>query len=296
MKKLLTTIILSLLVFSGCSSTPTTPQKIQIITTIAPLFSLTSQLTQGIAQVHNLIPSGASIHDWEPTPQDIKLVSNADLIVINGLGLEEFIEDLISSSAAKSPILTTTKDLANLIPDEHNNSNPHVWLSPKIALQQTEAIYKELKRLYFSETELITLETNWQQTKESLINLDQTLQETFQQTPHANFLTFHNAYSYLFTQYNLNENYQGSLEEFPGRTPSPQELANIIKTIQAKDVHILFTETQFSPILAKTLSQDYDLIIKEINPLGKNELNGYQENLLKISETITQSFNESNEK
>ena len=82
------------LVLAGCSQTMTKEQdKLSVITTFPPLYSHVTKIAGEHANITNLVPAGVSVHTWQPTPKDIVALETTDLIVANGLGLEEFLHD-----------------------------------------------------------------------------------------------------------------------------------------------------------------------------------------------------------
>lgn len=304
-KKVISIFLLSLLIIGCSTSNPENSQsenKLKIVTTIAPYHSLVSQLTTPFAEVYNLVPSGSSVHNWEPTPQDIKHLNQADLIIANGLELEHFLEDLVIDSALQSKIiyvaetLPKTDLLANEEKHEHEHNSefdPHVWLSPKITINITDKLYKNIEPLLKTTYDQEQLNNNLISLKGSLTTLDLETSQLFENTSLKNFLTFHNAHNYFFTNYNLKDYHQGSIEEFPGQEPTPQELAKLVKEIQTKKIEIIFTEPQFSPKLANTLSNDYNLTISSLDPLGLTTEN-YQTTIKNITNSLIQASKNAN--
>lgn len=311
MKKLF--ILLTTFILTSCTAPQNLSESedVQVLTTIPPLYSLTKQLTQNTpTQVANLVPAGTSVHTFQLKPSDAKNIANADLIIINGLELEHFLEDAFEGTEGE--IIDTSKGI-NLIENEHEDHDveesddegleehgignteyeddhdveesdedghhhgahdPHIWLNPNNAVIQATTIANVLIKKDPSRSKIYL--DNLQNLKTQLLELDGDIQERIRNLQVDNYIVFHNAYSYFEKQYNIAPS--ASIEEFPGDEPSAQYVKNVISIIKDEDVKAIFTEPQFSPQLVTRLSNDYNLKVASLDPLGNSiDINGYFE-------------------
>ncbi|MCL2924437.1 MAG: zinc ABC transporter substrate-binding protein, partial [Trichodesmium sp. MAG_R04] len=126
----------------------------KIIATFLPIYMFTKAVTGETGEIELLIPAGADPHEYQATPENARAIAKADILVKNGLGLEEFLEKLVN--AASNPQLQEIDASKNIKPIEedendhhdhdhdhdhgHEQGNPHVWLDPVLAQQQVKNI------------------------------------------------------------------------------------------------------------------------------------------------------------
>ncbi|MBM3789315.1 MAG: zinc ABC transporter substrate-binding protein, partial [Acidobacteria bacterium] len=136
---------------AGCGSRPEESRgemPFRVMVSIPPLADFAAQVGGARVRVETLVPPGASPHTYELIPSQLHDVSRARLLVLNGLGLEYWAQSLISAAGNPDLIVVTTSDGLEVLsgdPDEPGG-NPHVWLSPRNAVHQVEAIRDALVR------------------------------------------------------------------------------------------------------------------------------------------------------
>jgi zinc/manganese transport system substrate-binding protein len=126
------------------ASSPQNQQNTRIIATFLPIYMFTRGVTGDDARVDILISPGAEVHDRQATPGNVRQLSQADVLVKNGLGMEEFLEQLIANAGNPELKQIDSSQGIEAIEDEHNDGhgysheegNPHVWLDPVSAQQQ----------------------------------------------------------------------------------------------------------------------------------------------------------------
>lgn len=271
--------LLSIILFtlSACSISKFAPteeaQSLKIVTTIAPLYSLTANIIDGVANVelNNLLAPGFSEHTVSLTPKAAKNLNQADIIIINGLSLEVFLEKILNELPGK--IIDTSKNVpllkvSNLESSSDNlgQFDAHIWLSPRNAKIQAENIATALINADPLNASLYS--KNLQSLKSQLDNLNAEVLDSLKQLDIQPYIVFHDAYQYFEQNFNIKST--AFLEEFPGKEPSAQYLASLIDIIKKNKVQAIFVEPQFSPKLAQTLAQDYGLKIGQFDPLGQD--------------------------
>jgi len=306
-------LIASLLV--GCANNTTgkpaainekTEEKLRVVTTFAPLYSFTVNVAGDAALVENLVPVGTSIHTFQAKPSDIKKLAQADVLITNGVGLEEFLSDIIEAASNPNLLIIDTSKGINILDalepegdelgheeeDEehgHEEGDPHIWLSPKNAIRQVEAIRDALVKADSSNTK--TYEKNAATYIEHLEQLDAEIAERLGKAEKKNYMVFHNAYQYFEEEYGMKS--AAVIEKFPGKEPSPRYLKELIDLINNRDVRIVFTEPQFSPKLVNTLKQELGIYVGELDPIGSElSKDGYEKTMRDNLEAFLRAFAE----
>ncbi|MBD2365090.1 zinc ABC transporter substrate-binding protein [Anabaena minutissima FACHB-250] len=279
------------------TSTPQSPQaqeaastpvaqtpKTKVVTTFLPIYLFTKAVAGDAAEVDILVPPGTEIHDYQATPDNVKAIATADVLVKNGLGLEEFLENTIknaqnsklkqidASAGIKplneiSPVVKATKGEKDHDHDhDHAEGNPHVWLDPVLVKQQVTNIRDGL--IASDPANKATYEANASAYIQELENLNTEFQQTLQKTPNCTFVTFHDAYPYLAQRYNLK---QVAVVQIPEDQLSPVDIQNTIKAVKKYNVKALFSEPGVDNKLLTSLSQDLKLTLGSLNPLESGE-------------------------
>ncbi|WGV27977.1 metal ABC transporter substrate-binding protein [Halotia branconii] len=265
------------------ASTPVeSSEKIKIVTTFLPIYLFTKAVAGDAADVTILVPPGTEVHEYQATPENVKAIATANVLVKNGLGLEEFLEGTVKNAqnpqlteidASKgikplneiSPIeTTTTKEKEH----EHTEGNPHVWLDPVMAKQQVTNIRDGL--IAVDPRNKTTYEANAAAYIQKLETLNSEFQQSLQKTPNCTFITFHDAYPYLAQRYNIK---QVAVVEIPEDQLSPADVQNAVNTVKKYQVKALFSEPGVDNKLLKSLSKDLNLNLRTLDSLETGETN-----------------------
>ncbi len=249
--------------------------KIKVVTTFLPMYWFTKAVAGNAAEVEILVPPGTEVHEYQATPENVKAIATANVIVKNGLGLEEFLEDTVKN--AQNPKLQQVdaskgiKALNQISPvvtvdgkHGHNSQagNPHVWLDPVLAKQQVTNIRDGL--ITADPTNKATYEANAAAYIKQLDDLHKEFQLRLQKTPNCTFITFHDAYPYLAQRYNLK---QLAVVEVPEDQLAPSDVQKVVNTVKNYKVKALFNESGTDNKLLASLSSDLKLTLREINSL-----------------------------
>jgi zinc transport system substrate-binding protein len=278
------------LVLIGCTAAPDAwrdaqPGQKHILTTFAPLYCMTRSVAGDDAYVLCLLGAKGP-HDFNDSPADMLKLHRADLILMNGLGLEPFMDRLIHGSGNKRAKVVKLGDNlpANLLlhSDEKGHMHadgklhvhkgghdPHVWLGPPQASAMVKQIGQELSELDPAH------QAGYQKRAAELVANLEKLQDEGQallktKKNHA-ILTMHESLGYFAKAFDLDV--VGSLQVQPGEDPNSNQLANLAKLCQTKDVRVIAVEPQYSPELAKTLqdhlrrSQHHEVQLVAVDPI-----------------------------
>ena len=267
-------------------------QPLRVVTTIAPIYSWTATVAGGRATVENLLPAEAGPHDFQFRPRDLKRLESADLILMNGLGLEHWLQRTLEADATRRaiprvevsagwPDAALIRDLPALsVPpqaasrdrdhasDHAGDPNPHLWLDPVFARHAVTNILHALETA--DPPNAPAYRTNAAAYLERLSQLDVALRNATQEWAGRPVVTFHDAFPYFCRRYSLD--LVGVVEEIPGTSPSPRHLAALMKVIRERKVRVIFTETQFNPRLARQLASDLSIPVAELEVLETGPL------------------------
>lgn len=256
--------------------------KTKVVTTFLPIYLFTKAVAGDAANVEILVKPGTEVHDYQTTPENVKAIATANVLVKNGLGLEEFLEDTVKNAQNSklteidaslgiqalnqiSPVENTEKGEKDHDHD-HKAGNPHVWLDPVLAKQQVTNIRDGL--ITADPTNKATYEANAANYIKQLENLNSEYQQILQKTPNCTFVTFHDAFPYLAKRYNLK---QVAVVEIPEDQLSPTDVQNVIEAVKKYKVKALFSEPGIDNKLLKSLSQDLKLNLQTLNSLETGE-------------------------
>ncbi len=282
-------VIISFVFLNSCnkkiSRLETRDSKLQIVTTFSPLYSLTANIAREKANIENIVPPGSSIHTFELKPSDIKKIANADILVTNGLGLENFLNNAIEASNNKDLIIVNTSKNIEAI-----KQDPHVWLKITNAILQTN----EIKKAFIEKDPKNKdyYEKNYLDYEKKLLSLDNEIREKFSKTEKKDFIVFHDALQYYLRDFDLLTYRKASIEEFPGKEPSEKYINELVNLIKNDKVKIIFTEPYFSPKIVDILRNELNIKTYEIGP-DNTELTteGYEKNMQNITDTFIKAFN-----
>lgn len=277
MKKLLFLCLsmLSLLLMAGCgdnapqASDASKDGKIRIVTSFYPIYITTANITQGVDGVElvNMTkPQTGCLHDYQLTTEDMRTLSDADIFVANGAGMEAFLDKIVNEQKNLT-VVDASKDIPLL--EEDGEANPHVWLNIDNAIQQTKNIADQLAAADPAHGD--AYQANAAAYVEKLQTLKTELHSQLDALPHRDIVTFHEAFPYFAQEFNLH--IAKVIAREPGTEPSPKELQEIIETVNALPVKILFTEPQYSATSAETISRETGARIFTLDPVVTGEAN-----------------------
>ncbi|MDH3444451.1 MAG: metal ABC transporter substrate-binding protein, partial [Deltaproteobacteria bacterium] len=160
--RLVESLIIAGLLASGCQSggnktdSGLAGEKLKIVTTVAPITSIVENVAGDNVTITGIIPEGINSHTYEPIPSDSRLLSGADLIIVNGLLLEtptmELAQANLKNGASIFALGDRAIDQADYVfdfsfPKEQGHPNPHLWLNPEYAMRYATLVRDELVRL-----------------------------------------------------------------------------------------------------------------------------------------------------
>ena len=253
----------------------------KIVTTFLPIHLFTKAVVGDTTDVEILISPGAEVHDYQATPNDAKLLAQADVLVENGLGMEEFLSALVDNAGnSQLQQITSSKGIEPIEAEEehddhghdhhhhhhHGEGNPHVWLDPVLAQQQVANIRDELIAINPSNAAIYTSNAN--SYIQQLQELDNEFQQRLAPVQGCKFITFHDAFPYLAQRYGLE---QEAIIEIPEDSITPKDIRRVRKAAKKYKVNALFTEPGIEDKRIEQISSDLNLPLEEIDPLESGE-------------------------
>ncbi len=238
---------------------PGLSNRVKVIASIAPLADFAKQVGGEKVDVRLLLPSGASPHIYEPTPRAIKDVSDAEVFIKTGAGLEFWAEKIIKASGNKKLIIVDSSSGVSVV-----GADPHIWLDPVIASSIVTKIEKALIKADPQSSEFYR--QNASVYKEKLSVLDKEISDKVKTFRIKEYVTFHPAWNYFSKRYGLKV--AGVIEESPGKEPSPKHIAKIIKEINRIGSRVVFVEPQFNPKIAGAVAKESGAKVLYLDPIG----------------------------
>lgn len=258
-------IALALLACSDLSShktvriEPNTTEKLKVVTTVSPITSLVENIGGPRITLEGLVPEGANSHTYEPAPSVASVLTSADLIIANGLFLEEPTIDLAIENKQDTAILLLLGDESITeqewvfdfsFPEANGQPNPHLWTSPIMALKYGQLIHDNLIALDPQNSPYY--DANWSELRVRLEKLDHGIKASVETIPQKNrlLLTYHDSFPMFGLQYGVK--ILGAVQPSNFTEPSAKEVARLITQIKENQVPAIFGSEVFpSPVMAQ---------------------------------------------
>ena len=270
MKRLFTLFFLCILILAGCSSNPA---PAQIAATTLPVYTFTAQLCEGTdLRVTRLVTEEVScLHDDSLNVTQVKAAEAAELIVMSGAGLEEFLDDLLLGAN----VIDASQGIDLICPEEehdhdhgsqegeddthehsheghHHDQDPHIWLSPIHASTMAENICFGLMEQYPQYSDIFC--ANLAALNEELDKLYMYGAETLENLSCRELITFHDGFAYFAECFGLE--ILEAVEEESGSEASAKELIHLIEEVEHHDLPAIFTERSGSVSAAGIISRE----------------------------------------
>ena len=258
--------------------------KTKVVTTFLPVYLFTKAVTGDVAEVDILVKPGTELHEYQGTPANVKAIATANVVIKNGLGLEEFLSDTIknagNSQLVEIDVSKGIEPINKISPidkpvggeddhdHEHRFGNPHIWLDPVLAKQQIINIRDGL--IMADPGNKANYQTNAASYIQKLDSLNNEFQQTMKKTPNCTFITFHDAFPYLAKRYNLK---QVAVVEIPEKQLSPTDVQKVVNTVKKYKTKALFSEPGLDNKLLTSISQDLQLTVRTLDSLETGDTN-----------------------
>ncbi len=281
MKRFISLLVCITIIFNliGCSNQQEhNNTSINLLTSFYPVYIMTLNITNGIenVNVNNMSNQNTGcLHDFQIQPEDMKNIEKANAFIINGVGMESFM-DKITNELPNLKVIDSSVDIELLKSKEykhenhkHSEYNTHIWVSISNYMKQVENICDSLINLdpyheseYKKNTEIYLKKLN---------KLRDDMSNAINSTSKKDIITFHDSFPYFAKEFGLNivEVINGE----SGSEPNAQEISSIIKIIQNSDVDALFVEPQYPLTTANVISSETNLKIYTLDPAVTGDAN-----------------------
>ena len=263
----------------GCVSQDEVPSgKIRVAATIAPLGEFVEIVGGDKVVITVIVPPGAEPHTFEPTPSQMREVAKADLYVMNGAGLEFWMNKVLEVNK-KMAIVDSSKGVA-LLQESGGEMDPHIWISLRNAGLQVNNICSGLVQVDPTNKDYYT--KNRDNYLQKLQSLDEELSRSFISTKSKIFIVHHPAWAYFARDYGLEEVPLMENEKEPG----PKYLGEVVDLAKKNNIITIFVEPEYNPKAAEVIAREMNASIISLDPLAKN----YLENMARAGREIAKSL------
>jgi ABC-type Zn uptake system ZnuABC Zn-binding protein ZnuA len=247
-------------------------QKLTVVTSVSPITNIIKNVGGNRIDLTGLVPEGVNSHTFELVPSDVVKVNNANLIIIDGLGLETNVEDVAQEAQTHNPQLQVLKLGDNTItpaqwifdfsfPKEEGDPNPHLWLNVAYAMKFANLTRDKLIEIdpqnaqYYSD--------NTDRYISLLKKLDNGIMQAVQTVPAENrkLLTYHDSWAYFAPRYNMTV--IGAVQPSDFGEPTPQEVARLIDQIRSERVPVIFASEVFPTEVVDQIANEANVEIVE---------------------------------
>jgi ABC-type Zn uptake system ZnuABC Zn-binding protein ZnuA len=231
---------------------------LRVVTTTTILADLVRQVGGDRVTVESLVPKGGEVHTFDPTPSDVRNVAEADLVFVNGLGLDDWLAKLVTNAGADAPVIRLGEGLEGVTylagGQGHDAVNPHLWLNVAYAAKYAERIREAL--VAADPDHAASYEAGGAAYAKVLADLDAKARTTLGAIPAANrtVISFHDAFPYFAAAYGLTVD--GTIVDAPGQDPSAAKVAELVTVIKDKGIKAIFAEAQFNEDLVRTIADE----------------------------------------
>lgn len=276
MKKAIAALLAVLLVFvtAGCARRAEQNIRFRVVTSFYPLYIMALNLTDGAGgvQVDNMAGQQAGcLHDYQLQSKDMKNIEQADVFVINGAGMENFM-DKVTAQLPNLKVVDSSAGIT-LLRDDNGTANPHIWVSITNYIQQVSNMEKGLAAA--DPANAVLYQKNAQEYTAKLNALREKMHAELSNIKQKDIITFHEAFPYFAEEFGLN--IARVVNREPDSQPSAKELAETIRLVRSVGVKAIFAEPQYPKSAADIVAHETGATVYSLDPsaTGENNKNAY---------------------
>ncbi len=235
-------------------------EKPLVVTSASMMADMARNIGGDKIEVRMIVPIGGDPHLHEPTPEDARLVAKANLILINGLTFEGWINELIENSGTQAQTITITQGVDILSSQQYKNSaDPHAWMDASNGIIYAKNILRALNQLDPSHSKYFS--DNFTHYEKELLELDEYIQNSISTIPSTQriLITSHDAFQYYGKRYGIRlEAIMGISTEAEAQT---SDVIRVNRTIKENKVPAIFVESTINPKLIEQIARDNNIKI-----------------------------------
>jgi ABC-type Zn uptake system ZnuABC Zn-binding protein ZnuA len=220
----------------------------EVLATTTIFADMAKQVAGDRMRVGSIVPAGAHVEEYEPTPDDAKRVTDARIVLVNGLDLDKWAEPLLTNKKADAPVVTLSEGLPDI------GENPHMWFDPQLSRKYVERIRDALIALdpagkdgYASRAKAYD---------DELVSLEAELRAKAATVPpeRRKLVTSHDAFPYFGKAFGFE--IVGFVQPEPDKEPTAQELAELVEIVKEVKVPAVFVEAGVSKSVTEALASE----------------------------------------
>ncbi|MDF2614297.1 MAG: ABC-type metal ion transport system, periplasmic component/surface adhesin [Clostridia bacterium] len=264
--------------------------KFTIVTSFYPIYIAALNVAkdiEGVEVINMTEPITGCLHDYTISPKDMKTLEDAQVFVINGAGMESFMESVISQ-LKDLKIVEASKGIELIEGDGEIENNPHVWVSISNAITEVQNIESQLSAIDPSHSE--AYKKNAKAYIQKLEEIRSKMHEALDNVSQKDIVTFHEAFPYFAKEFNLN--IAGVVEREPGSEPSAKELGETVDQIKTLGIKALFAEPQYPKRAAEVIANETGAKVYTLDPAvtGPMEADAYIQIMTKNLEVLKEAL------
>jgi ABC-type Zn uptake system ZnuABC Zn-binding protein ZnuA len=249
---------LAVLLVTGCSGSGGAGDGdgggggLRVVATTTQVADLAANVGGDRVQVTSLLRPGIDAHDYEPSPADIDAIARADLVVQNGVGLEEWLGDTIESSGFTGPVVDASQGVR--LRQVDGGADPHIWQDPGNARRMAANIERGLAAA--EPADATAFAANLAAYTKELEALDAEVERQIDSLANKKVVTNHDAFGYYLDRYGL-ELVGSVIPSFDTSAElSGRDIRDLVAKIKATGVKAIFSETSLPPRAAETIGRE----------------------------------------
>lgn len=301
LKKRIVPIILSAAMCLACAPGVAEDGDFEVLTSFYPMYLLTVNVAGGIegVNVRNMAEQNVGcLHDYTLRTGDMRMIHAADVVIINGAGMESFTDKILYDQ--QKPVIVASEGIDLICDDEdhdehedhdhdahdheHGEENAHVWMSPRQAIKQVENIANGL--ISCDSAHADAYRANADAYIERLNALDAQVTKLLSGVQGAKIVTSHPAFEYLARDYGID--IVASLGQEPGEMPRTRDMAHLVDEVREMDIRALFVEKAYSERAAEVLARETGIDIYALDSLTSGDVDeyAYERGILADAQTL----------
>ena len=268
-----------ILALGACGTEETDGGKLKVVTTVSPITSIVENIGGDRIQLEGVVPEGVNSHIFEPQPSLAKVLSEADLIIANGLFLEEPTLRLAEANKRdETPILllgdqSITPEQWQFdfsFPESEGHPNPHLWPDPTLGLKYAELTQAQLASMDPDNADYYV--NNLEAFRERIIAMDSAIQEAVATIPPENrrLVTYHDSWAYFALTYGMEV--IGAVQPSDFAEPSARVVADLIDQVRELGLPAVFGSEEFPSGVLETIAREGNTTF--IDQLADDDLPG----------------------
>ena len=253
--------------------------RLRVVTTVSPITSIVENIGGTRIRLEGIVPEGVNSHTFEPIPATAKLLAEADLIVLNGLFLEEPTLEMAEASVRSDTMILSLGDRTISpeewqfdfsFPESQGQPNPHLWPDPLLALKYAELVRDELAGLDPANSDYY--DGNFRAFKTRIKELDRAIVAAVATVPPGNrrLLTYHDSWAYFANRYGMEV--VGAVQPSDFSEPSARDVARLIDQVRDLGIPAVFGSEVFSSDVLERIADESGAVF--IDQLRDDDLPG----------------------